>query len=72
MSRCMGAAMILPWFFEFSGVVLICFMLSRYTFFYGSITHTTRRLAHAIVQARHLFIKGHGLANLSILTIVKW
>ena len=41
---------VLPWLIEFSGVVLNCFTISRWTLFYGSITHTTGILAHTTIQ----------------------
>ena len=45
-----GRCHILLWLNEFSVVAISCFTLSRYDYLNGSITHTTGRLAHTVVQ----------------------
>ena len=50
-----GGCHALPRLTEFSGVVLSCFKLSRWTIFYGKITHTTGRLAHTKARGNYSF-----------------
>ena len=56
---------------EFIGAVLSCVTLvSLFFFFYGSVTHTTGRLAHIVVQGSLLFkVTGKEVSHVTARTI---